>query len=153
MIAILAILMTLLSPSLNSITSASRSLVCSQNQSKLGTYISSYSFDNDDHFTPPGQRGKVWDDYLFGYDGRDQVLENWNVNFAYGDAPFSWGRWVDISGQEALFSTYECPEDPSEEFYPILKSLPARTYQINAHGGPWMRGVGWIDKAIRWSMS
>ncbi|MBF0196122.1 MAG: prepilin-type N-terminal cleavage/methylation domain-containing protein [Planctomycetes bacterium] len=129
--AILAILSSLLSQSLSTMNYKAKAIVCTQKEHSISGAMSMFANDNEDRIpssikelTENDVTSKwfSWDDRLFFYDGREVDAKT------YGNS------WVKYDQSNADFhQLYACPMDPSYEFVnaggnPICR----RSYAVNA---------------------
>ena len=135
-LAIIAILVSLLMPSLGRARKTARIAVCSGNLGQIGTAMYIYASDNKFHLPGHyilnnGSTQIIWDDYLgAGYDGR-------NLTYAQQKAS-------DPGEPEAL---YQCPLDTSGDSSPYHKKR-SRSYSANQGklDGTKASKRGWIEE-------
>ena len=71
-IAILAILVSMLLPALQTARSSAKKIVCTNNLKQIGVATALYFGDNDTYYPTPITSDRVsWDDRISPYDGRD----------------------------------------------------------------------------------
>ncbi len=133
-IAIIAILASMLLPSLGRAKDKAQQIACANNLKTLGTYMALYTDDNNEWYPQasiptPGVAsswGSFWtyDEALSPYDGR---------NLTYAQDSFRWGN---LASQSDV-PEYRCPEETERGWSNAFR----RSYVMNAGGRYW----GWGD--------
>jgi type II secretory pathway pseudopilin PulG len=123
-VSILAVLMTLISPSLSNIVSESSVLSCMNQMKTLGELSSFYINDHDDTYPYPGYENKsgvdprsisddtfgiTWDDLLSQYDGRDLTLSEMESVTGFNRI-VTRGNILESEDYD-IPKLYQCPED------------------------------------------
>lgn len=151
-LAIIALLASLLIPSVQSSLDGARMTRCASNMRQIGAAIMLFAADNNGSFPYSNADARrvgggqiTWDDLLSGYDGRDPLDPN-------SGSPANGMRGVlgyDEHGPQPL---YRCPsfENPESLYYGGMRAIP-RSYCMSLYdpysgnGGNWAIGVSGYD--------
>lgn len=116
-ISIVILLMSLLNPSLKNLIKQTHQIECKNKMSTIYRSMMVYSSDENDHYPPLYKEADwfdplkiTWDDYLAGYDGRENVSEGWLRG---------WGNFrKDRPVPE--WDQYMCPSNPLDRVRPVF---------------------------------
>jgi prepilin-type processing-associated H-X9-DG protein len=113
-IAIIAILASLLLPSLSRARGTAKTGVCQSNMKQIGLAFSMYTSDNAESMPAPDGNNHPWDDYLSAYDGRDITKKDID-RFRY-------------SRDQSRHDLYACPHDERTRLLPLDATI--RSYTV-----------------------
>lgn len=132
-IAVIAILASLLLPAVKIVRASAKATQCSGNLRQIAVGIMAYSNDNRGSY-PAGYWGATsnqylsWDDQLATYDSRDQLAAN-----ATGTGNDLFNQWLRIDGTNPAgfryYAMYTCPLEP--------------TIMSNSGANCWARSYAW----------
>lgn len=148
-ISILAILASILNPSLRNAVASGRNITCKNNQKAMYGFSSLYMEDHDDHFPKAGYEwngqieaynttdvdnffGTTWDDLLSMYDGRDLSKGQMKVNSFIIKDPKPWNKSF-LAEKHMAMEFYMCPEDDFERRNYGSGERIGKSYSMNAH--------------------
>lgn len=146
-ISVIAILVTLLQPSLKNAMSSAKVLACASNEKVMASYNFLYSNDNNDEFVPSakasgyfeknvlsGHPANFWtyDEAFSAYDGS---------NLAFSENSKYYGRQGEVDRVE-----YRCPMEKQFSENRWQKGTHKRTYAMNRGN----RGFGYGEESGQW---
>jgi prepilin-type N-terminal cleavage/methylation domain-containing protein/prepilin-type processing-associated H-X9-DG protein len=127
-ISIMAVLSSLLSPSLSRMMNTSQVLSCARNEKVIGAAFGIYSSDHDDALPAPNDAVNTWDNYLGIYDGRDLDLvvdDLANKNTERKEIK----KHFEVEGLKEVHQLYSCPTD--ERYLSTALNPALRSYTVN----------------------
>ena len=138
-IAIIAILASMLMPSLKRANDAAKQIVCINNMKNIGMFFHLYIANNNDKFPLTYKRDatqssgvgsrKDWTDFLNEYDGRNMTEDaQWNS--------LGWEDFYDEStyGSKSLLQVYQCPLSKSaSQANKAGGDIPKQIYAHNSY--------------------